>query len=266
MIKNYCPISPKDLNPEDLEEAYPWTAGSACQDYYNINNTAGEELTIDNNWSDLINSAGQLVGYYPYKFDMNRANKLFGEDPLAGYDEPFMIKVYFDIKDMAKQISPYGGFYADDEMTLYVHIKTFKQLTKNIEVYDTLNLEREPHPKDLIEIVNYGCDRPNGRGANLFEVTNKEDQLFSDKLNPYFNHYVWRVKAKRYIFSNESGIDPNGELVNEQVFDNAEAGTIDPVIEKPEKPYEYDVDTESKEKVFDQRKDNLSEVYGGFYV
>lgn len=267
MIKNFCPILSKDLPDEALEEAYPWTAGSACQDYYNINNVSGEELVVDNNWSDLINTAGQQLGYYVYKFNMDRANKLLGEDILADFEEPFLIKGYIDLKDVPRSISQYGGFFSDDELTIYFHIKTFKKLTENIECYGELNLAREPKPGDIIELVNYGCDRPNGRGANLFQITNKEDQLLSDKLNPYFSHYVWRVKAKRYIFSNEGGaIDANGELANEQADDSTNNGTIYPEVEKPEKPYNFSVDEESKQTIFDQRNEGNDQIYGGYYV
>lgn len=280
MIKNYCPIIAKDLPSEELDEAFPWTAGSACQDYYNVEKVAGEGVVIDNNWSDLINSAGQEVGYYIYKFDKNRDKTtltdtkeklykpsfIFGEDVLAEYDEPFIIKAYLDIKDMQKSISQYGGFYADDTVTMYIHIKTFKTLTANKTCYEELDFPREPHAKDLIEIISYGCDRPNGRGANLYEITNKEDQLFSDKLNPYFSHYVWKITAKRYIFSNEGGIEPNGELVNEQLFDNKDAGTIMPDVEKPDKLYDFNNDEISKKVIFDQSVNAEDEEYGGYYV
>ena len=91
--------------------------------------------------------------------------------------------------------------------------------------------------------------------------------LLSDKLNPYFSHYVWRVKAKRYIFSNEGGaIDANGELVNEQADDSTNNGTIYPEVEKPEKPYDFSVDEESKQMIFDQRNEGNDQIYGGYYV
>lgn len=266
MRHDWCPIDLKNT-PGLVDEAFPWIAGSACQDYYNVGNTAGEGVVVDNTWSDLINNAGQPVYYYTLKFDLEHSKKVFGEDPLADYDEPFEIKMYFEIQDQPKVLGPYGGFYAEDNMNAWVHISTFKTLTKDRQVYKDYKLRFEPKPGDVIQIIGFGCDRPGDRGPNMFEITNKEDQSFADQMNPYFGHYVWKISAKRYICNSEEGAIPEfGEDGNDQMYEGNKIGRIEPVNEeKPEKKYEFNVDSEGKKKIFDQATNRQDDIYGGYY-
>lgn len=265
-MKDWCPVNVKG-DDEAVKEAFPWVAGSACQDYFRPANTVGEEIVVDNNWSDLINSAGQEVHYYTYKFDLEHSKKVFGEDPLADFDEPFKIKMYFIVEDVPKSLGPYGGQFALDKMTAYLHINTFKKLTENRDVYKDLKLRLEPKPGDVVEIIGFGCDRPGERGANMFEITDKEDQLFSDNLNPYFGHYVWKIYATRYMCNSEEGaIKEFGEEGNDQSYDNDIIGRVIPQNpEKPEKKYDFSVDETGRNKIFDQHVNNQDSIYGGYY-
>ena len=79
-------------------------------------------------------------------------------------------------------------------------------------------------------------------------------------------HYVWKITAKRY----ESSMETNApqELGNDQVYDNAFSGkassSIFPTISSPPKVYQFDIDSISKNSVFDMSKDD-SNVYGTYY-
>ena len=77
------------------------------------------------------------------------------------------------------------------------------------------------------------CDREWDRGAKIWEITNIEDELLSEKLNPSQGHYVWKITAKRYRYSFEFGMSKldepasdnpmlgeMGERGNYQVYEN----------------------------------------------
>ena len=165
-----------------------------------------------------------------------------------------------------------GGFFADDTITAYIHIKTFNRKTKGMKVFEDLKLRYEPKPSDLIQIIEFGCDRPGGRGAKLFEVTNKEDELISQNLNMGFAHYVWKITAKRFQYSYQDGaITPFGEEKNCQVYDNRVAGIIDTPEEvrdmnaPSDKSYNWNIDKKSKEEIFNQNVNDQTDIYGGYY-
>lgn len=273
MTKPYCPLLPKDLLEGSLDESLPWMdVSDACNDYNNLENLGGQQVVVDSAWKDLINSAGMPIYYFVYKFNIKRSDKIWGEDILAEYEEPFQIKAYVEVKDVPKILGPMGGFFADDTITAYIHIKTFNRKTKGMKVFEDLKLRYEPKPSDLIQIIEFGCDRPGGRGAKLFEVTNKEDELISQNLNMGFAHYVWKITAKRFQYSYQDGaITPFGEEKNCQVYDNNIQGTItDPSeirdINTPsDKSYNWNIDKKSKEEIFNQNVNNQSNIYGGYY-
>ena len=56
MTRRYCPILPKNLDGSALEEAMPWSANAACQDWQSLDARAGEQVAIDSTWKDLINN------------------------------------------------------------------------------------------------------------------------------------------------------------------------------------------------------------------
>lgn len=273
MTKPYCPLLPKDLPEGSLDESLPWMdVSDACNDYNNLENLGGQQVVVDSAWKDLINSAGMPIYYFVYKFNIKRSDKIWGEDILAEYEKPFQIKAYVEVKDVPKILGPMGGFFADDTITAYIHIKTFNRKTKGMKVFEDLKLRYEPKPSDLIQIIEFGCDRPGGRGAKLFEVTNKEDELISQNLNMGFAHYVWKITAKRFQYSYQDGaITPFGEEKNCQVYDNNIQGTItDPSeirnINTPsDKSYNWNIDKKSKEEIFNQNVNNQSNIYGGYY-
>lgn len=76
-------------------------------------------------------------------------------------------------------------------------------------------------------------DREQPRGNKIFEVTNVEDEIFSEKFNDNFAHYIWKLTGVRYRYSYEDNLstsdpfnDDNwaigqaGEKGNFQVHDN----------------------------------------------
>lgn len=78
-----------------------------------------------------------------------------------------------------------------------------------------------------------GCDREFDAGARIWEITNVEDEIWSEKFNLSQGHYVWKITAKRYRYSFEHGMSrldekssdnpmlgDMGESGNHQVYEN----------------------------------------------
>jgi hypothetical protein len=133
------------------------------------------------------------------------------------------------------------------------------------DVYTSTGQSVEPKSGDLIEVWPLGCDRPNGRGAKIYEVTERTDQDIAT-LNPVLGHYVYRLRAKRFMYSFEPGAPL--EKQNQQVFDNGFSGiissTIPGVSASPAKTYPGNINTISKDEVFDMSANN-TDIYGEYY-
>lgn len=134
-----------------------------------------------------------------------------------------------------------------------------------LQLYNSTGQSVEPKSGDLIEVWPLGCDRPNGRGAKIYEVTERTDQDIAT-LNPLLGHYVYRLRAKRYMHSFEPGAPL--EKQNQQIFDNAFSGiissTIPGVSASAVKSYPGDIDNTSKNEVFDMSVNN-TDIYGEYY-
>jgi hypothetical protein len=143
----------------------------------------------------------------------------------------------------------------------------FNIVTENSETggFDFIGQAVEPKSGDLVQLSPLGCDRPNGRGAKIFEITERVDQDVAT-LNPLLGHYVYRLKAKRYEYSFEPGAPK--ELQNQQVFENSFSGilssTIPDVVPSDEKSYPGDIDTTSQNTVFNMNANN-TDIYGSYY-
>jgi hypothetical protein len=134
-----------------------------------------------------------------------------------------------------------------------------------LQLYNSTGQSVEPKSGDLIEVWPLGCDRPNGRGSKIYEVTERTDQDIAT-LNPVLGHYVYRLRAKRYMHSFEPGAPT--EKQNQQIFDNAFSGiissTIPGVSASSAKSYPGDIDNTSRNEVFDMSVNN-TDIYGEYY-
>jgi hypothetical protein len=193
----------------------------------------GDQVIMDNNIKSFILERGYPVLYYPYLFEVDKAEHLFGEHSGAGYGVPFKTYVYMTIEDQPSWFAA-QGIDTDETATIWIHIKLWKDTVKEYlqdpecpqykdysKIYNLNYVEErdviraiEPKVKDLIQLTTFGADREFDRGNKIFEITSREDELFSEKdMNIAMGHYVWKVTAKRYRYSHELGMsnqDPNG--------------------------------------------------------
>lgn len=271
------------------------TATPECSQFLNPANFQAEQLVYDSAFGDLINNFGIPIDYYINTFNVAAADTLYGEQPTAIFYGPLTIQMYVELSENAINLSKFG-FASDDEMTGFLHIQTFTDsicgkeyfiqtstgelltVEEYTNIFNLVTIDKtllqpyidnnqvvEPKSGDLIQLSPLGCDRPNGRGAKIFEVTERVDQDVAS-INPLLGHYVYRLKAKRYEYSFEPGAPK--EQQNQQVFENTFSGklssNIPGEVQSNPKSYPGDVDTDSQTKVFDMTANN-TDIYGTYY-
>jgi hypothetical protein len=146
------------------------------------------------------------------------------------------------------------GIMADCDMTCVIHISSFQ---------GTFGHYREPKAGDLIELKEYGGtgDRPGGRGAPVYEITERDDQNLQFNANALMGHYIWIMKCKRWEYSYEPGAPQ--EPLNVQFNDDEEYGREDGGSNPEDlvQPYEQSNDKSAK-CIVDENIRDLSEPYG----
>lgn len=194
----------------------------------------GDQLVMDNTIKSFILERGYPILYYPYLFEVDKAEHLYGEHSGAGYGVPFKTYAYMTIEDQPSWFAA-QGIDTDETATIWIHIKMWKETVSkflqdsecsqyndynkiyNLNYINEKDIVRaiEPKVKDLIQLTTFGSDREFDRGNKIFEITSKEDELFSENnMNIAMGHYVWKITAKRYRYSHELGMsnqDPNGK-------------------------------------------------------
>lgn len=228
---------------------YPLSStDNECFRFTNKNNNECERNTYSNYWREQLNLYGQQVSYYVNNTTLTGADMLYGEQPTQQYSSPVQIVMGINLAENAILMSKYG-LMSDDEVTAFIHISSF---------YVKMGSGAEPKSGDVFSLSEYGNDRPGGRGANYYQVTQRLDQDIA-QINSLAGHYVWLVKAKRFEYSFEPGL--SGEQVNQQVFDDTVAAGVSGAT----KNYTYDADTDTRNNVFNySAQNNYDSVYGGY--
>ena len=256
-----CNPTRQQCDPADIFVA---NANPACGQFFNPGNFQAEQLVFDNYFGDLINSYGIPVSYYVNTFNLSAADLLYGQHSTSKFAGPYEIQMYIELSENAINLSKFG-FASDDDLTAYVHINTFTTTFSAVVDYASFNQSIEPKSGDLIELTPLGCDRPNGRGPKIFEVTERTDQDVAS-INPLLGHYVYRLRAKRFEYSFEPAL--TGEPANDQIYENSRSGIVSTTIvdqlSSPPKSYEGDIDEQSQTVVLDITPNN-TDIYGRYY-
>ena len=255
-------------NPNTLnctpEEVLAATAIPSCGKFVNATNMQAEQLVFDQAYNDLINNFGIDVQYYFNPFNLSAANLLYGEEPTKTFQGPLELQMYVELNNEAISLQSFG-FDAADEFTGYLHIDTFYNAASAKFDYASVGQSIEPKAGDLVVIDALSCMRTNGRGAKVYEITERMDQDVS-AMNPLLGTYVYRVRAKRYEYSFEPGapIEP----VNDQVFENSFSGVLSTNIPgdsvSDDKSFDWDINEDSKDNVYDMDV-NDNDIYGNYY-
>lgn len=213
------------------------TASSSVR-YLNKKNNSNERENYSKWWKEQIEQFGTSITYYTNGYSFDTHNFVYGEDPTAKYGKIENVVMLTDITNDSLMLSKFG-IAADSDMTAVAHISSF---------YQQIGCEAgqfEPKAGDLIQLTEYGEDRPGGRVAPIYEITERDDE-YLPMTNPLIGHYVWYIKCKRWEYSFEPGVDvgPN----NKQLSDGGEYGRY-PGGENPQElfqPYPDSVQNSSK--------------------
>jgi len=204
-------------------------------------------------WFDeQIRHYGTEVTYHVAENDLTKYDPVYGEDADQTFGDPINMIMYIELNENALNLSQFG-ITSDDEVTAYIHIKNF--YTALGGVGDCKDGTREPKSGDLFTLTEYGDDRVAPRTGHIYEITERLDQDI-EKINPLMGHYIWLIKAKRYDFSFENNITPEGG--NKQVTEDS---IYDPYLQNEQ---EY-LDIQS-EGIFDYGDYGGGDsVYGDYY-
>ena len=260
MENPYCKYNAKnwlDDNPmsfEQRKEMFPGLTSDVCANIQGGLAKSGnyDQITYDNQIQSYIAENGLPCWYYPYLFEEEKMEELTGEHNSACYARPIEVIMVLDIKDQPSWVSGLG-IENDETVTAWLHIRNFKEkiypvldnaddsryidyntiYCKNPWEHDAHLKKIMPKPKDCFQLLTSACDREWDRGARIWEITNVEDEIFSEKINPAMGHYVWKITAKRYRYSFEYGMSTldaksadnpllgeMGEKGNHQVYEN----------------------------------------------
>lgn len=261
-----CPTIPLScLNPSNI---FAGVYNPHCGGFADPSNFQAERAIFNSGFLEQINNYGIEIAYYINGFNIQKMDMLYGEHPTAEYSGPYTIKAYIELQE-GVSLSQFG-MNSEDELTAYISIDDFRTkftASSAASAFYSANHQRiEPKSDDLIDISSLGCDRPGNRGNKIFRITEALDQKVDAGINPMLGHYVWMLKAVRYETSHETNAPQ--ELGNDQVYDNTFSGklssTMYPSLTTTAKVYTQNVDTISKNDVYDMdATDNA--VYGDYY-
>jgi hypothetical protein len=181
--------------------------------YLNKANNSNERTNYSKWWREQIEHYGTSVTFYTHGYSLDTHNFVYGEDPTSKYGKIPDIIMMTDITNDSLMLSKFG-IMADCDMTAVVHISSF---------YERAGCGVEPKAGDLIQLTEYGADRPGGRIAPIYEITERDDE-YLPMTNPLLGHYVWYIKCKRWEYSFEPGMQtgPN----NKQLSDGGDYGRL----------------------------------------
>jgi hypothetical protein len=207
-------------------------------------------------WLEQLYQYGTVINYYVNGTTLDNMDPLYGENPSQQFLDPLKMIFAITLNENAVVLQKFG-LVADDEMTGFIPIESYKLAMEKAGASST-----EPRAGDVIELTEFGTSRPGGRGAKKFEITERLDQDVS-QMNPLLGHYVWLIKAKRFDYSYELGIDKEPGL--DQVTDDTYHGGLSGDVETEDSTlYFNDVDREGR-NIFDYSVyGDYDDIYGGY--
>ena len=249
---------------------------------FNFNDASGatsnDKTLVEQEYEDMINSYGITIKYFVHNYDKyNSANNLVGTDLTKDYNYPVKLKMYINLNQGATSLMKFG-YITNDEIEGIITFKSYTENMSSLSAYTLFGQPCKPKEQDIIQLYNFGLDRPLGMDGKYFIITDVTDE--NPTTNQVGGHYVWTIKATRFKYSYEGVEDnPDGtanviaEKQNNQVSDNTYFGrlsgsenfpTSNGTTEGVGKTYPYDLNEEG-DKIFDYLSANdNTEVYGGY--
>jgi len=92
---------------------------------YKLNSTNERAQTYKRWWKEQVRLYGTQVNYYARKFDIDKTDKIYGENPYQGFYPKATMVMLIDLTDGSQTYSQYG-LVSDDELTAIIDIETFE--------------------------------------------------------------------------------------------------------------------------------------------
>jgi hypothetical protein len=204
-------------------------------------------------WIEQISQYGIEVDYYSTNYSLSGHDALYGEEPTQKFSDPKKVILALTLQENAIVLQKFG-LVADDEVTGFIPIKSYE---------DVFGVGTEPKSDDVFDLTEFGSDRPSPRGGKKFVITERLEQEVS-QINPLMGHYVWLIRAKRFDYSFEPGIDKEPGM--DEVYDDTFAGRLagGENTKTDDKSYTDSIDEDSA-GVFDYSLyGNNDDVYGDY--
>lgn len=209
--------------------------------YLNKDANLNERTLFRNYWREQIAHYGVTVNFYVNLSTPENADRIYGESPLAGYSEPYLLNIAVKIDNETSMFSRFG-LVSDTDSTCYIHHDDYQEV---------FGENSEPKAGDLIEFTEIGIDRLNypKRGPRIMEIVQKDDEI-PNEINNLAGHYVWVLKLKRFDFSKEASMIP--ELGTKDSISSGEtvAGIDNPIELLSKKVFDYEKNACSNDRAY----------------
>lgn len=259
---NTIPVS--CLTPENI---FAGVYRPNCGGFADPSNFQAEQALYNSHFGELINNYGVEIGYLVNTFDPDAMNPIYGEHTTMYWLSAVSIKAYIEMEN-GSPLYTVAGFDSPDTLKIYLHIDDFETKFENLSYFQ--NHPVEPKSQDKIIVYPFGCDRPNGRTAKIFEVTEALDEDVSE-LNPVMGHYVWRLKAVRseHNFATNEPREGYNQQNDSTAYFGKLSSTLFPELTSiltDNKIYDANADETVQEQVFPpSTSGNNGSAYGTYY-
>lgn len=228
--------------------------------YLNVDKTRQEREIFAQYFIEQVNQWGMEVEYIVNNYELSSHNALYGEHTTKSFDDPVNLIMYVVFNDDSIILNQFG-IESQGDITAFIPISSYEAV---------FGEGSEPKSGDLIKLSEYGStDRPNGRGAQIFEITHRDDENHQLTI-PLMGHYVWMIWAKRYDYSYENNVDPEKLInqINDDTFQSdglSGVPALSSVAGNVDKTYDSSAD-ELGALIFDYDSDDKANdsVYGDY--
>ena len=187
-----------------LDNVFRFNEG--CLRFTDKSKTSNERNNYSSWFREQICHFGTEILYQRAGEDLSTYDPLYGEDAMQTFGDEVKMVMYIELNENALALTQFG-INSDDEVTAYIHIQDFYNKLGGIG--DAKKGGIEPKAGDIFRLSEYGNDRVFPRTGSVYEVTERLDQDIQ-KINPLMGHYIWLLKAKRFDYSFEQNVTPEG--------------------------------------------------------
>ena len=104
----------------EFNPAFPGRLNCKNLRFTDVDTLSTEQILFDGYWEELINLYGVGLAYQVCRYDVTKADNLYGEHVSQAYADPVEILGLINLQENAVALSKYG-FVTDDSITLYLH-------------------------------------------------------------------------------------------------------------------------------------------------